>query len=167
VGYRGPRDEVGELAATFDQMLAALEHTVIAQRRFIADASHELRAPLTTIKGSLELLHRARDLPEEERIAAIEDAYDEAERIATLVNDLLLRAGVDAAAASGGRLDDQMRGRRELVELDQLALDIFRHGRAQLQTRPAARLQLAIGTLEPMVAEVDPGQLRQVLLILL
>src|SRR5262249_16685130 len=66
-----------------------------------------------------------------------------------------------------GRLDDQMRGRRELVELDQLALDIFRHGRAQLQTRPAARLQLAIGTLEPMVAEVDPGQLRQVLLILL
>ncbi|HKB48214.1 MAG TPA: histidine kinase dimerization/phospho-acceptor domain-containing protein, partial [Ktedonobacterales bacterium] len=94
VGYRGPRDEVGELAATFDDMLAALERTANAQRRFIADASHELRAPLTTIKGSLELLRAARDLPESERAGALEDAYAEAARMAGLVNDLLLLARV-------------------------------------------------------------------------
>jgi signal transduction histidine kinase len=167
VGYRGPRDEVGELAATFDDMLAALERTANAQRRFIADASHELRAPLTTIKGSLELLRTARDLPESERAGAIEDAYAEAVRMAGLVNDLLLLARVDTATASGARLDDQMRGRRELVELDQLAFEIFRQGRVQLQAQPGAHVQLSIGALEPLAAEGDPGQLRQVLLILL
>lgn len=173
VGYSGPRDEVGELAETFDQMLAALEQVANAQRRFVADASHELRAPLTTIKGSLELLRRAPDLPMEERRAALEDAYMEAERMATLVNDLLLLARADAAAASVGGaekviLDDQMRGRRELVELDQLALDIFRHGRRQLEARhKGSQRRLNIVDLEPVATMADPGQLRQVMLILL
>ncbi len=60
-----------------------------------------------------------------------------------------------------------MRGRRETVELDQLALDIFRHGRAQLLARHRAQLQLTIESLEPEAVLADPGQLRQVLLILL
>lgn len=171
VDYRGPRDEVGALAETFDQMLAALERVANAQQRFVADASHELRAPLTTIKGSLELLRRARDLPEAEREAAIEDAYAEAERMAALVNDLLLLARVDAAGASGRHaalVDDQMRGRREPVELDQLVMEIFRYGRAQLQARHrAAQLQLKVETLEPVAAMADPRQLRQVMLILM
>jgi signal transduction histidine kinase len=172
VDYRGPRDEVGELASTFDDMLAAIERVTNAQRRFVADASHELRAPLTTIKGSLEFLRRARDLPEDERLAVLEDAYAESERIAALVNDLLLLARADAAATSGAgtqgaRLDDQMRARRELVELDQLALDIFRYGRAQLQARKESGPQISIESLEPAFVMADPGQLRQVMLILL
>src|SRR5690348_1190955 len=170
VGYTGPRDEVGELASTFDDMLAAIERVAQAQRRFVADASHELRAPLTTIKGSLEFLARAPNLPQEERSALVEDAYTEADRMATLVNDLLLLARADAAALSGtegARLDDQMRGRRELVELDQLALDLFRHARAQLQARHKTQLHFTIDNLEPVTVLADPGQLRQVLLILL
>jgi two-component system, OmpR family, sensor kinase len=170
VGYTGPRDEVGELASTFDDMLAAIERVAQAQRRFVADASHELRAPLTTIKGSLEFLARAPNLPLEERSALVEDAYTEADRMATLVNDLLLLARADAAALSGtegARLDDQMRGRRELVELDQLALDLFRHARAQLQARHKTQLHFTIDNLEPVTVLADPGQLRQVLLILL
>ncbi len=172
VAYTGPRDEVGELASTFDDMLAAVERVANAQRRFVADASHELRAPLTTIKGSLEFLRRARDLPEEEKSAVLEDAYTEAERMATLVNDLLLLARADASASGstslhGAKLDDQMRGRRELVELDQLALDIFRHARAQVQARHKGQLQFAIEGLEPVAVQGDPGQLRQVMLILL
>ena len=171
VGYTGPRDEVGELASTFDDMLAAVERVANAQRRFVADASHELRAPLTTIKGSLEFLRRARDLPQEERVAVLEDAYTEAERMTSLVNDLLLLARADAAASGAGmqgaKLDDQMRGRRELVELDQLALDIFRHARAQVQARHKGQLHFAIEGLEPVVVQADPGQLRQLMLILL
>ena len=172
VDYRGPRDEVGELASTFDDMLAAIERVTNAQRRFVADASHELRAPLTTIKGSLEFLRRARNLPEEERGAVLEDAYTEAERMTALVNDLLLLARADAVASGlpgsdAARLDDQMRGRREPVELDQVALDIFRHGRAQLQARRERGVQLSIESLEPEVVMADPGQIRQVLLILL
>ena len=172
VGYRGPRDEVGELASTFDDMIAAIERVANAQRRFVADASHELRAPLTTIKGSVEFLRRVPDLPEEERAAVLDDAFTEADRMATLVNDLLLLARADAAVSSAPgtgevRLDEQMRGRREPVELDQLVLDTFRHGRAQLQARREKGIQLAIETLEPEVVMADPGQLRQVMLILL
>lgn len=172
VDYTGPRDEVGELASTFDDMLAAVERVANAQRRFVADASHELRAPLTTIKGSLEFLRRARDLPEEERAAVLDDAYTEAGRMTALVNDLLLLARADAAASGEGslqgtKLDDQLRGRREPVELDQLALDIFRHARAQVQARNKGQLQFAIEGLEPVTVQVDPGQLRQVMLILL
>ena len=165
VGYTGPRDEVGELASTFDDMLAAIERVAQAQRRFVADASHELRAPLTTIKGSLEFLARAPNLPLEERSALVDDAYTEADRMATLVNDLLLLARADAAALSGtegARLDDQMRGRRELVELDQLALDLFRHARAQLQARHKTQIHFTIDNLEPVTVLADPGQLRQV-----
>lgn len=172
VGYRGPRDEVGELAATFDDMLAAIERVTNAQKRFVADASHELRAPLTTIKGTLEFLQRAPDLPEEDRMAMLADGYAEADRMATLVSDLLLLARADAAAGSApgsheAKLDDQMRGRRELVELDQLALETFRYGRAQLLARHRSKLQISITELEPMATMADPGQLRQVMLILL
>jgi signal transduction histidine kinase len=88
------------------------------------------------------------------------------------VNDLLLLARADATASSMpgsdvARLDDQLRGRREPVELDQLALDIFRHARAQLQARRERGIQIALENLEPEVVMGDPGQIRQVLLILL
>ncbi len=172
VRYRGPRDEVGELVTTFNEMLAALEQVAVAQRRFVADASHELRAPLTTIKGSLEFLRRVPDLPVEERTAVVEDAYAEAERMAALVSDLLLLARADAAAASGsyglheGWLDDQLRGRREPVEMDQLVMDIFRQGRAQLRAR-RKDLHLTVTNLEPITVLGDPGQLKQLALILL
>jgi signal transduction histidine kinase len=172
VGYSGPRDEVGELAGTFDDMLASIEHVTNAQRRFVADASHELRAPLTSIKGNLEFLRMARNAPEDARSEAVEDAYAEAERMTRLVNDLLLLARADAAAggapgSGAARLDDQMRGRREPVELDQLAMDIFRNARAQIQASSKTRLQIAISRLEPVAVLADPGQLRQVMMILL
>jgi two-component system, OmpR family, sensor kinase len=172
VGYSGPRDEVGELAGTFDDMLASIEHVTNAQRRFVADASHELRAPLTSIKGNLEFLRMARNAPEDARSEAVEDAYAEAERMTRLVNDLLLLARADAAAggapgSGAARLDDQMRGRREPVELDQLAMDIFRNARAQIQAGRKTRLQIAISRLEPVAVLADPGQLRQIMMILL
>jgi len=170
VTYHGPRDEVGELVSTFNDMLASIEQVTNAQRRFVADASHELRAPLTTIKGSLEFLRRAPDLPEEDRMALLEDAYAESERMAALVSDLLLLARVDASASSRGAraalLDEQLTWRREPVEVDQLAMEVFRYGRAQLRARHKD-LSLIISNLEPVTVLADPGQLRQLALILL
>ncbi len=170
VTYRGPRDEVGELVSTFNDMLASVEQVTTSQRRFVADASHELRAPLTTIKGSLEFLRRAPDLPAEDRAALLEDAYAESERMAALVSDLLLLARVDASASSRGAravlLDEQLSGRREPVEVDQLAMEVFRYGRAQLRARHKD-LSLTISNLEPVTVLADPGQLRQLALILL
>lgn len=66
VEHRGPADEVGQLAITFNNMLAALEsgyrrleQALESQRRFVADASHELRTPLTTVRGNIDPLGHA------------------------------------------------------------------------------------------------------------
>jgi signal transduction histidine kinase len=170
VSYSGPRDEVGDLVTTFNDMLEALERVSNAQRRFVADASHELRAPLTTIKTTFDFLRRAPDLPADERQEMIEDGYGEAERMAALVNDLLMLARVDAAHGGvyGLReswLDDQLRGRREPVELDRLAMEVFRQGQALVHGR-RKNIQFSVLNLEPVTVLGDPGQLRQLALIL-
>ncbi len=56
IGLEGPRDELRELADTFDGMLARLDRVFSAQRRFVADASHELRTPLATMRAEVEVL---------------------------------------------------------------------------------------------------------------
>ncbi|HEX6543150.1 MAG TPA: HAMP domain-containing sensor histidine kinase [Ktedonobacterales bacterium] len=171
VNYSGPRDEIGELVVTFNEMLEALERVSSAQRRFVADASHELRAPLTTIKTTFDFLRQAPDLPGEDRQEMLEDGYGEAERMAALVNDLLLLARVDAAdgAKYGLRenwLDDQLRGRREPVELDQLAMEVFRQGQALVEAR-RKNIHFSVLNLEPVTVLGDPGQLRQLAVILI
>ena len=82
------QDEIGNLARTFNEMLDRLEEAFKAQRRFIDDAGHELRTPITIIQGQLEVLE---DDPEE-RAKTLEIVMDELERMSRFVNDLLLLA---------------------------------------------------------------------------
>ncbi|HET9111783.1 MAG TPA: ATP-binding protein [Ktedonobacterales bacterium] len=170
VRYRGAKDEVGELVTTFNEMLASLEQVANAQRRFVSDASHELRAPLTTIRGNLELLRQAPGLSEEDRAEIIDDAYVEAERMSNLVSDLLLLARVDAASASRGAratlLDEQLSGRREVVEMDQMAMDLYRSGQSHLRAL-RKQIKLSVTEIAPVSVSADPGQLRQLGMILL
>lgn len=81
-------DEVAELADTFNEMLDRLEAAFEAQRRFVDEASHELKTPITAIRGHLEVLG---DDPEEHR-NTIELVLDEIDRMTRMVNDLLLLA---------------------------------------------------------------------------
>jgi signal transduction histidine kinase len=68
INYRGPPDELGRLATTFDTMLDRLAAAFARERRFTADAAHELRTPLTALKGRIEVaLSRSR--PAEEHAA--------------------------------------------------------------------------------------------------
>ncbi|MGB9661060.1 MAG: sensor histidine kinase [Moorellaceae bacterium] len=101
--YRGPMDEVGRLAATFNGMLARLqsayrqlEEAYAAQRRFVADVSHELRTPLTTIRGNIELLQHMAASGNPLEPEALADIASEAERMSRLVNNLLTLARADA-----------------------------------------------------------------------
>jgi signal transduction histidine kinase len=87
-------DELGQLAATFNDMLARLERMFHRQQEFLADASHELRGPLMVIRGNLDLLKL--DLPKEERLESVREATEEVERMARLVSDLLFLSEVDA-----------------------------------------------------------------------
>lgn len=103
VAYTGPQDEVGQLATTFNSMLARLQDayqqvalTLEKQRNFVADVSHELRTPLTTLRGNLGLLQRTPPIPAEEQADILNDMVDESDRLIRLVNELLILARADA-----------------------------------------------------------------------
>ncbi len=91
-----PNDEVGRLARTLDDMIAGLEEAFRRQRQFTADASHELRSPLTAIKGQVGL---ARSKPRDkeayrEVLGIVEDEVDQMVRV---VDSLLTLARADAS----------------------------------------------------------------------
>lgn len=83
-------DEASQIAATFNAMLARLQQAFAGQRQFLDDTSHELRAPLTIIRGHLELLEL--DETPAERRATLELVVEEVDRATHLVEDLLLLA---------------------------------------------------------------------------
>jgi signal transduction histidine kinase len=82
------RDEVAQLASTFNDMLDRLERAFASQRRFVDDAGHELKTPLTIVRGHLELLEG----DPEERRATVALVIDELDRMGRIVDDLLLLA---------------------------------------------------------------------------
>jgi signal transduction histidine kinase len=84
-------DEVAQLAATFNEMLDRLEHAFGSQRRFVDDAGHELKTPLTIVRGHIELLDLL-DEDSEERKATMAVVMDELDRMGRIVGDLLLLA---------------------------------------------------------------------------
>src|SRR6266567_3150302 len=88
------RDEFGELAATFDQMLARLEAAFKRQTQFTADASHELRTPLTIIDLEINRALTQLEQPEDYR-HVLEQIQAENEQMAAIVNSLLLLARAD------------------------------------------------------------------------
>jgi|SRR6185437_9933967 len=95
-----PRDELGRLATTINDLLTRLETSFKEQQRFIADASHELRTPLAVLRGETEVaLNKPRTIPEyQESLSLIKD---EAERLSRIVEDLfmLARQPMDAPVA--------------------------------------------------------------------
>jgi len=95
IALRGPRDEVAELADTFDAMLDRLQATFTAQRHFVANASHELRTPLAVIRTELDvtLADPDADAAELRRMAAV--VRDATLRAGQLVEALLLLARTD------------------------------------------------------------------------
>jgi two-component system OmpR family sensor kinase len=131
VDHGGLRDEVGQLAAGFDRMMARLELAFASQRRFLGDASHELRTPLTVIRGQLELMEEGLHSPEARRSLAL--ATEELERMRRIVDDLLLLA----------RLDEGTPLHREPVEVDLVLREALLRG-MQLARREA-------------LVEVEPG----------
>src|SRR5260221_14451915 len=166
------KDELSMLAATFNEMLANLEEAYWRQQRFVADASHELRAPITSIRCNLDLLATAPDLPVEEARAALKDAQAEATRMGRLVNDLLTLARSDKAVQdvreNGYKKFDG--GQVQTVDLDSLLLEVFR------QYKPAGENvndnmeqgpRLMLQDIMPVQVYGDPDQLKQVLVALL
>ncbi len=146
VGYRGPRDEIGQLATTFDHMIDRLDRALKSQRNFVADASHELRGPLTIIQGNLDLLKR--NLGEEDRRESIRALEVETARMSKIVADLLVLAELDSGQAEP----------KQMISLRDVLLDA--ESRAK---QLAGNRQLAIGRQEDLWVTVDAHRLEQVL----
>jgi signal transduction histidine kinase len=105
-------DELGRLCASFDRMLDRLQSAFERERRFVADASHELRAPLAVLRGEVDLaLRRPRDTDEYRR--AIESISTETQRLETLTDELLAAARSDLDAR-----------RREATDVASLAAEV-------------------------------------------
>ena len=166
------RDELAQVMETFNEMLASLESATEAQRRFVADASHELRAPLTTIQGNLAFLQRhVKELPQEERQIMLADAHKETIRLAELVEELLLLACADANNDTPLELqemepDMECRPSAPPVELDRVVLQLIRQLRKRLSGE-GSQVQLEVGRIEPSRVQGDDESIRRILLILL
>jgi len=96
INLKGPRDELKELADTFDSMLGRLDGAFSAQREFVANASHELRTPLTIIRTEVDVALSDPELSPEELEdmgSAITEAVDRSE---ALIDGLLVLAAADA-----------------------------------------------------------------------
>ena len=95
VALKGGDDEVMQLARDVDEMVSRLAILVESQQRFVAHAAHELRSPLTSLYGELQLaLRRSRSADEYK--TAIEEALDSARRLKALAEDLLALARIGA-----------------------------------------------------------------------
>jgi signal transduction histidine kinase len=105
VGLGGPRDELRELADTFDTMLERLERSFEGQRRFIANASHELRTPLTVMRTSVDVVLAKPRATEAELIGMARDVRSAVERAEALIEALLTLARTDGGLAASEPAD--------------------------------------------------------------
>jgi two-component system OmpR family sensor kinase len=145
----GPQDEVGRLAATFNEMLGRLEELFTTQQRLVADVSHELRTPLTTIRGNIDLLRRGAAEDSKARRETLEAIEGEVTRMSRMVADLLLLAQADA----GIELENKP------VELDTLLLEVYRQGQLM-----ADGVEVKLGHEDQAVVMGDADRLKQLLL---
>ena len=91
-----PRDELGRLATAFNDLLGRLDTSFEQQRRFMADASHEMRTPVAIIRGEAELALTRTDRPVDELREALATVRGESRRLTRIVDDLFLLARANA-----------------------------------------------------------------------
>jgi len=144
-------DELVRLALTLNAMLTRLETSFAALRRFTADASHELKTPLTVLRADVErAMHPSTNRAE--RMIALEESLQETARMSDLVDSLLTLARADE-----GRFDIY----RQPVELEPLVREVYE---TAVILGEDAGLSLALRTLENAVVMGDRTRLRQLLL---
>ena len=142
-------DEVGQLATNFNAMLDrletsrdALDDSVRAQRQLVADASHELRTPVTSLRTNIEVLLEGGELDPEDRRRLLADVVEQSEELSALVNDLIELARGDQP---GPDTDD--------VRLDRVAADSLARAR---RNAPGINFN---AQLEPVLVDGVPERL--------
>ncbi len=148
-------DEIDHLALRFNALLERLESAQAQNRRFVEEAAHQIRTPLTLVRGEADLALSAVDRPSSELMATLARIRTASEQMQRRVNELMLLA----EAETGVQIE-----RRERIELDVFAADttdLFRARAAQLGR------SLALGELAPLAVRGSSALLREALMELL
>lgn len=147
----GNRDEFDRLTGVFNAMTMRLHDSFQRVRAFTLDASHELKTPLTVLRGQLESQLLDGHLSDEQREYVVSE-LDEVQRLSRIVEGLTLLTKADAGQVSLNS---------EPVQLDELVRDACAD--AQILAKPS-KLKVGLGACEPFLMQGDRHRLRQVLL---
>jgi len=149
------KDELGRLTETLNQMMTRLERSFAALRRFTADASHELKTPLTVLRAGVERAITMPSLPPE-ALAALEETLQEINRMTELVEALLMLARADEGTAPL---------HRETVDLRAIVEETGETGEL-LAAEAGVTMEVATPA-DPVIVPVDASRIRQLILNLL
>ncbi|MCX5970776.1 MAG: ATP-binding protein [Coprothermobacterota bacterium] len=156
-------DEVGRLAATFDDMLARLDDSFHRERQFTADASHELRTPLAAMQAILSVIRERRRSPKEYE-QALDDLAEETARLSGLTKDLLLLARGEIQAdlhpqlvALSDLLNDLAESLRPLAEAKNLTLDAHIPDKLSLSGNSDNLIRLFVNLLDNAIKYTEHG----------
>lgn len=147
------KDELSELAVTFNRMLERIQQGFDQQQRFVSDASHELRTPVTVIRGYADMLSRWGRHDEETLQEGLEAIGSEAENMQELIEKLLFLARAD---------QKRQILHKELLDMQALVGDVFRKMQMAVDSH---HLQLLAN--EPAMVLADKVTMRQMLRIFL
>jgi heavy metal sensor kinase len=155
VSIVNPRDELGRLATTFNRLLERLDEAFEQQRRFMADASHELRTPIAVSRTAAEVMLDGRDGAPAEYREALAVVAKQMQRLSRVVNDMFLLARADS-----GEYTPQRRGfyLNDVVEEAVTAARLL---------ADAKRIRISAAPMPESPYEGDEDLVRQLLLILL
>jgi two-component system, OmpR family, sensor kinase len=155
LAVQNPHDELGQLAATFNDLLNRLDQSFERQRRFIADASHELRTPLAILRGEAEVAMSQKNRSAEEYLESLTILHQEARRLTKIVEDLFTLTRADSG---------QYRLAAQEVYLEEVVADCA-HSVRTLAKGKNIELNVDAGSECPM--QGDPELLRRMILNLL
>jgi len=146
---RGTADELDHLAETLNAMFARLEEAFTHVRRFAVDAAHEIRTPLTVLKGGIEVALRADRTPPEYR-GVLRSSLEEVEQLIALAENLLLLSRL----RMGGSLS------RQAIELETLLMEVVDTG---VRLADGRGVIVRLGAVEPLIVHGDQSTLRRAL----
>ena len=146
------KDELGRLVETLNEMLTRLARNFAALRRFTADASHELKTPLTVLRAGVERAVTTPNLPQE-TLVTLEETLQEIKRMTELVDALLMLARADEGLAAL---------HREPVDLRSIVAEVQETG--ELLAEEAGVTMEVATPAEPVVVSVDASRIRQLIL---
>jgi two-component system OmpR family sensor kinase len=160
--HKPPQDDIDRLAGSLNEMVTRLEKAEELQKaseqrfkRFFSDASHQLRTPLTSIRGFTEILMRGAIDDPKTRQHVLERMKSESERMTNLINDLLTLA----------RLDDGYSLKLQYTDLIELATEAI--NQAKKRARDERKILFELKTEQRLGALVDCERIKQLLFILL